>query len=111
NQMVVVMDEHGGTAGILTMEDICVEAVGDIGEGEDDVYDILPIGLDSFQVQGAARLNMLGAVLERDLEHPEVDTVSGLILSELGRPPKIGDVVEWRDLSFEVSSVHGHGVR
>lgn len=111
NQMVVVMDEHGGTAGVLTVEDICVEAVGEIEEGSDDVSDILPLGLDSFQVQGAARLDMLGAAIGRDLEHPEIDSVSGLILSELGQPAQVGDRVRWEGLEFEVSSLHGHGVR
>jgi CBS domain containing-hemolysin-like protein len=111
NQMIVVMDEHGGTAGILTMEDICAEAVGDIEEGADDVPDVLPVGFDSYQVQGTVRLDTLGALIGRELEHPEVDSVSGLILSELGRPPLVGDRIRWNDLSFKVSSLHGRGVR
>ena len=111
NQMVIVMDEHGGTAGILSMEDVCAEAVGDIEEGADDVPDVIHMGLNVFQVQGASRLGMLGAILERRLEHEEVDTISGLILSILGRPPEIGDRVQWQGLSFEVASLHGHGVR
>ena len=111
NQMIVVMDEHGGTAGILTIEDICAEAVGDIEEGADDIPDVLPFGLDRFQVQGSARLGMVGALVGRELDHPAVDSVSGLILSELGRPPRLGDRVRWNGLNFEVISLHGHGVR
>jgi CBS domain containing-hemolysin-like protein len=111
NQMVVVMDEHGGTAGILTIEDICAEAIGDIEEGADDVPDVLPVGLGRFQVQGSARLGMIGALVGRELDHPAVDSVSGLILSELGRPPRLGDQVQWNGLSFEVVSLHGRGVR
>ncbi len=111
NQMIVVMDEHGGTAGILTIEDICAEAVGDIEEGADDVPDVLPVGLDRYQVQGTVRLDTLGAVIGWELEHPELDSVSGLILSELGRPPLVGDRVDWEGLSFEVSRLYGRGVR
>ena len=111
NQMIVVMDEHGGTAGILTIEDICAEAVGDIEEGADDLPDVLPVGLDRYRVQGTVRLDTLGTVIGRDLGHSEVDTVSGLILSELGRPPCLGDRVEWDGLLFEVSSLYGRGVR
>ncbi|MBK5964837.1 hypothetical protein CCR95_12285 [Thiocystis minor] len=111
SQMIVVMDEHGGTAGILTVEDICAEAVGDIEEGEDDVPDALPVGADSYQVQGTVRLDTLGTLIGRELEHPEVDSVSGLILSELGRPPLVGDRIHWNDLSFKVSSLYGRGVR
>jgi CBS domain containing-hemolysin-like protein len=111
NQMVIVMDEHGGTAGILTIEDICAEAIGDIEEGADDVPDVLPVGLGRFQVQGSARLGMIGALVGRELDHPAVDSVSGLILSELGRPPRLGDQVRWNGLNFEVFSLHGRGVR
>ena len=111
NQMVVVMDEHGGTAGVLTIEDICAEAVGDIEEGADDVPDVLPLGTGRFQVQGTVRLDRLGDLVGRELEHPEVDTVSGLILSELGRPPRLGDRIQWSGLDFQVSRLHGRGVR
>jgi CBS domain containing-hemolysin-like protein len=111
NQMVVVMDEHGGTAGILTIEDICAETVGDIEEGADDVPDVLPVGIAGYQVQGTVRLDTLGDVIGRELDHPEIDTVSGLILSELGRPAVLGDRVHWEGLCFEVSGLHGRGVR
>jgi len=111
NQMVIVMDEHGGTAGILTIEDICAEAIGDIEEGHDDTPDVLPAGLGRFQVQGSARLGMVGTLVGRRLDHPTIDSVSGLILSELGRPPRLGDVVQWSGLRFEVFSLHGRGVR
>lgn len=111
NQMVVVMDEHGGTAGILTIEDICAETVGDIEEGADDVPDVLPVGIAGYQVQGTVRLDTLGVMIGRELDHPEIDTVSGLILSELGRPAMLGDRVHWEGLCFEVSGLHGRGVR
>ena len=111
NQMIVVMDEHGGTAGILTIEDICAEAVGDMEEGADDVPDVLPVGINRYQVQGTVRLDTLGTVIGSELEHPDVDSVSGLILSELGRPALVGDRIHWNGLSFEVSSLYGRGVR
>ena len=111
NQMIVVMDEHGGTAGMLTIEDICAEAVGDIEEGVEDVPDILPVGTAGYQVQGTVRLDTLGDLIGRELEHPEIDTVSGLILSELGRPAVFGDAIQWNGVRFEVSGVYGRGVR
>jgi CBS domain containing-hemolysin-like protein len=57
------------------------------------------------------RLDTLGDLIGRELEHPEIDTVSGLILSELGRPAVFGDAVEWNGVRFEVSGVYGRGVR
>jgi CBS domain containing-hemolysin-like protein len=110
NQMVVVMDEHGGTAGIVTMEDLCAEAVGDVEEGADDLPDVVQLTNDRYQVQGTLRLDTLGVRLGMALEHPGVDTVSGLILDELGRPPEVGDTVDWCGLAFEVARLHGLGV-
>lgn len=110
NQLVVVMDEHGGTAGMVTIEDICAEAVGDFEEGADDMPDILAVGKRGHQVQGTVRLDTLGDLLGLDLEHEDVDTVSGLILSALGRPPVKGDRVHWNGLHFDVASVRGRGV-
>ncbi|MGY1425890.1 hemolysin family protein [Lysobacter sp. A289] len=110
NQLVVVMDEHGGTAGMVTMEDICAEAVGDFEEGADDMPDVLAVGKRGHQVQGTVRLDTLGDLLGLELVHEDVDTVSGLILSELGRPPLKGDCVHWGGLRFDVASVRGRGV-
>lgn len=110
NQLVVVMDEHGGTAGMVTMEDICAEAVGDFEEGADDMPDVLAVGKRGHQVQGTVRLDTLGDLLGLELVHEDVDTVSGLILSELGRPPLKGDRVHWNGLRFDVASVRGRGV-
>lgn len=110
NQMVIVMDEHGGTAGVVTIEDICAEAIGDIEEGAEDVADIVELGPDRWQVQGTVRLDTLGDALGRDLEHEDVMTVSGLVLALLGRPPRRGDVVTWAGFEFRVGLLHGRGV-
>lgn len=110
NQMVIVMDEHGGTAGILTIEDICAEAIGEVEEGLEDLPDIVELGPERLQVQGTVRLDTLGAAVSRDLEHPDVITVSGLILALLGRPARRGDSVRWRGFEFQVKLLHGRGV-
>ncbi|MGA1371826.1 MAG: hemolysin family protein [Pseudomonadales bacterium] len=110
NQMVIVMDEHGGTAGVVTIEDICAETIGDIEEGVEDIADIVELGPDRWQVQGTVRLDTLGDALGRDLEHEDVMTVSGLVLAVLGRPPRRGDVVTWSGFDFRVVLLHGRGV-
>jgi CBS domain containing-hemolysin-like protein len=110
NQMVVVMDEHGGTAGVVTIEDICAEAIGEVEEGIEDLPDIVELGPDRLQVQGTVRLDTLGALVAHDLDHPDVITVSGLILALLGRPPRRGDAVQWQGFEFRVSLLHGRGV-
>ncbi|HYR09907.1 MAG TPA: hemolysin family protein, partial [Longimicrobium sp.] len=110
SQMAVVMDEHGGTAGVITIEDLFEEVVGEIEEGwvQRPGADRDPTG--RLRVEGTMRISEVGEELELVLEHPEVDTVSGLVLALLDRPPVVGDTVEWDDVRFEVTATEGHGV-
>lgn len=110
SQMVVVMDEHGGTAGVATREDLFEEVIGEVDEDIASRPDISEGPAGSLTVQGTVRLDELEDVLETELSHEEVDTVSGLVLSILERPPKVGDVVRYAGLRFEVTAVEGHGV-
>lgn len=109
-QMAVVMDEHGGTAGIITMEDLFEEVVGDITERSGEKPEIAQQPDGSLQVDGAARIEEVGEALGVVLEHDEVATVSGLVLSILGRPPEVGDEVVYDHVHFQVQAVRGHGV-
>jgi CBS domain containing-hemolysin-like protein len=107
-QMAVVLDEHGGTAGIITLSDLFSEVSGEIEEGST----ALPArdGHGRLRVPGTMRIDEVGQQFDLDLEHAHVDSVSGLVLTLLGRPPKVGDVVEFGRLRFEVTAVKGHGV-
>jgi CBS domain containing-hemolysin-like protein len=108
-QMAVVMDEHGGTAGILTEKDLLDELVGEIHE-DSERSEIWRDGEGKLHATGTVLLADLDDQLERDLEHEEVDTVSGLVLALLERPPELGDQVEYHDVRFTVEAVTGHGV-
>ena len=110
NQMVVVMDEHGGTAGTVTMEDLYAEVVGEVEEGTEDVPDIVSLSGGRKRVFGTVRLDILGEALGKKIAHDEVESVSGLVLAELGRPPRVGDSVLWNGLRFDVMRLHGRGV-
>jgi CBS domain containing-hemolysin-like protein len=108
-QMSVVMDEHGGTAGIVTIEDLFEEVVGEIDEGRGRT----PIWRDPqgrLLVRGTVRLKDAGDAIGRALEHPEVQTTSGLVLTLLKRPAAVGDVVTWNNVRIEVTAVLGRGV-
>lgn len=109
SHLAVVMDEHGGTAGILTLEDLFEEVVGDIADaGETPAIRTNEGG--RAMVAGTVRVDELGEALGLVLEHPDVDTVSGLIIAGLGRPPRVGDRVEHEGVTLEVIAVRGRGV-
>jgi CBS domain containing-hemolysin-like protein len=109
-QMAVVIDEHGGTAGIVTLEDLFEEVVGDIEEGPGAVTQIYRDRIGRLRVPGTMRVDEVGQEFDLDLEHEEVDSVSGLVLTLLGRPPVVGDNVRYDRLQIEVTAVKGHGV-
>jgi magnesium and cobalt exporter, CNNM family len=109
-QMAVVIDEHGGTAGIVTLEDLFEEVVGDIEEGPGTGTHAYRDGEGRLRVPGTMRVDEVGQEFDLDLEHEDVDSVSGLVLTLLGRPPVVGDTVRFDRLVFEVTAVKGHGV-
>jgi CBS domain containing-hemolysin-like protein len=111
SQMAVVMDEHGGTAGLVTIEDLFEEVVGEIDEGTATRPDIYRDASGRLHVAGTVRIEEVGEQFNLILEHEEVDTVSGLVLSLLGRPPAVGDAVVYGSVRFEVIEIEGNGVR
>jgi Hemolysins and related proteins containing CBS domains len=109
-QMVIVIDEHGGTAGVVTLQDLFEEVVGEIEEGPAGAPQIYRDAQGRLRVPGTMRIDELGQEFDLDLEHEDVDSVSGLILTLLGRPPRVGDTVRYGRLQFEVTAVKRHGV-
>jgi CBS domain containing-hemolysin-like protein len=109
-QMVVVLDEHGGTAGIVTLEDLFEEVVGEIAESPSEAPPFYRDAGGRLRVPGTMRLDEVGQQFDLDVEHEDVDSVSGLVLTMLGRPPQVGDTVRYERLVFEVTAVKGHGV-
>ncbi len=102
-QVAVVVDEYGGTAGIISIEDIVEEIVGDIAdEHEDEEATIVDLGDGQYLVSGLLRVEELEEMLDAELAGEDYSTVAGMIFTTLGRVPKIGAVVTKNGFRFEV---------
>lgn len=110
-QIAVVLDEYGGTAGIVTIEDLLEEIVGEIqDEYDQEDQPIRQLDDGVIDVAGMVQLEEVNDILDVDLPHEDFDTVGGLILHLLGRAPVEGEIVRWDNLEFTVSKVVGRRV-
>ncbi|HEV2718412.1 MAG TPA: hemolysin family protein [Thermoanaerobaculia bacterium] len=102
-QVAVVVDEYGGTAGIITLEDIVEEIVGEIAdEHEEEEVAVVDVGGGEYLVSGLLRIDDLEEMLDAELANDDYETVAGLIFTGLGRIPKAGDTVRKNGYKFVV---------
>ena len=107
-QMAIVVDEFGGTAGVVTLEDILESIVGNIqDEYDDEEEEISKIDDTTFTVDGITYIDELDEIFSTPLPEGDYDTIGGFIISELGYLPQDGEmnVVEYSNLRFTVLNV------
>jgi CBS domain containing-hemolysin-like protein len=105
-QVAIVVDEYGGTAGLVTVEDLLEEIVGEImDEHEALVAELEPLENGGYRLDGRARIELLDELFEVEIEDPEYETVAGLIFSALGHVPQPGETVDRFGLRFTVEAV------
>ncbi|MGH7702247.1 MAG: hemolysin family protein [Gemmatimonadales bacterium] len=113
SHLAVVVDEFGGTAGIVTLEDILEQIVGEI-QDEYDIDEVAPIqsGEDQeLQVDGGVSLSELESVLGHSFGREDVSTVGGLMLAEFGRVPRSGEAIDLDGYRLVVDQVARRRVR
>ena len=108
NHMAIVVDEYGGVAGLLTIEDVLEEIVGEIDDEHDleEAAFIRPEGdrngKPCFAVRALTRVEDFNEFFECELEDEEYDTIGGLVMHELGRLPRRGESVDFGGFTFSV---------
>lgn len=109
--LAIVADEYGGTAGLVALQDVIEEIVGDIqDEHDDDETEIQRFPDGTFEFDGIVLLDEVADLLNIRMEEHEEDTLGGYIFGLLGRRPEIGDQVTIGDYRFEVLKVNGFRV-
>ena len=111
--MAIVMDEFGGTAGLVTLEDILEEIVGDIHDEDDagEEPDIIRLDDGNLEVTGSCPLEDLVEELGFELEQEEFETVAGLIYDLVGSVPIEGTTLSWKKSKIKVLMVDGQRIR
>ncbi len=112
NHISVVLDEYGGTVGIVTIEDLIEEVFGDIEDEYDDYEnEIEVIKEDEYVVDGSARLDDISDLIGVNMESEEFDSVGGLIIGELGRFPENKEEVNLSNIKFVVEEVDKNRIK
>jgi CBS domain containing-hemolysin-like protein len=110
--MAIVVDEYGGTAGLVTIEDLIEEIVGEIVDEYDREEPLVePVDESTIRVDAKMPIDEVNELLNVELPHEEWDTVGGLVFGLTGRVPAAGEVVEYDSLSFRTERVTGRRIQ
>ncbi|MEO0424937.1 MAG: transporter associated domain-containing protein [Pseudomonadota bacterium] len=103
NHMAIVVDEYGGVSGLVTIEDVIEQIVGDIDDEHDvEDEDISPDGDDRFAVRAVTRIDDFNEYFRTDFEDEDYDTIGGMVIHRFGRLPRRGESVIVGGFSFRV---------
>ncbi len=109
--LAIAVDEYGGTAGLVTLEDMLEEIVGEIqDEYDQEKTPVEKIGDGKYRVQGTVCLEDFGKAVEYPFESEEVDTVGGFVLDQFGNFPRQGDTISLPDWDVEVTELEDHRI-
>jgi CBS domain containing-hemolysin-like protein len=110
--LAVVVDEYGGTAGVVTIEDLLEEIVGEIKDEydvEEEPFEVL--SADEAIVGGSSSVDVLDDLFDIEIEAEDFDTVGGMVTTHLGKVPEVGDLVESQGLRLRVLGMDGRRIK
>ncbi|NLL47753.1 MAG: HlyC/CorC family transporter [Firmicutes bacterium] len=111
SHIAIVTDEYGGTLGIVTMEDIIEELVGEIWDEHDEVIEeIEQLAENEYKVMASANLEKVFRILDIEDDDTDATTIGGWAIEELGRVPREGDHFEFENLSVTISKTNARRV-
>jgi magnesium and cobalt transporter len=104
NHMAIIIDEYGGVAGLVTIEDILEEIVGDIDDEYDDMEDpyVMKVADQVYRINALTTITEFNEQFDYKFDDTEFDTIGGLVASEAGRLPETGEVIDVAELSFKI---------
>lgn len=109
SQIAIVVDEHGGTAGIVTVEDIIEEIVGEIYDEFDKIEtpEIVKLDDNTLSVSSKVDIDDINERFDQDIPSEDFQTIGGYVFGLLGREPEVGDVVEDKNITYTILETEG----
>ncbi|MCA1616115.1 MAG: CBS domain-containing protein, partial [Acidobacteria bacterium] len=104
-QLAMVIDEYGGVAGLVTVEDILEEIVGEIEDEDTEAEEIVQIfeaGEGYYDVLGSTEVGKIEQLFDFEIEDDDFTTIAGLVINEIGQVPRAGTRITFRGLDVEV---------
>ena len=112
NHMVVIIDEYGGTEGIVTIEDVVEEIVGDIEDEYDKkIKEIEVIKEDEYLVNGNVRIDTINELIGTHIESKDFDTIAGFVIGIIDRLPEAGEEIEYENIRFIIENIDRNRIK
>jgi putative hemolysin len=110
-QIAIVIDEYGGTSGLVTLEDLIEEIVGSIhDELETAEKDVEIVDEKNFVVSGQSAIDEVNELLGANLQSDDFNTLGGFVFGLFGRMPKVGEQLKYKNLKLEVLELEGRKI-
>jgi putative hemolysin len=110
-QIAIVIDEYGGTSGLVTLEDLIEEIVGSIhDELETEEKDVQIVDEKNFVISGQSALDEVNELLDTSLHSADFNTLGGFVFGLFGRMPKVGEQLKYKNLKLEILELEGRKI-